>query len=359
MKGRGAAFALVGLAGFAVQLGVLHALTAAGWPVGLATAAAVESAVLNNFFWHERWTWRDRRAEDRRLTRLWRFHLSNGLGAMAGNVAITMALAHLAALPAWMANTIAVALLSVINFVAADRWVFAARAAAVTGALLVVSTAATAGELNPATLAAWNRHVAGVERDLEARFRSGVTEPNGQTIGVTDGAIHEWRGSLLVRGIRVNDLIDGLEDPAVLDQSEDVAEQRFLERRGDSLRVYLRLVRRMLITVTYDTEHEVTYVRRSPALATSRSMSTKIQELDGENRGFLWRLNSYWQYRQVGDDVQVDVLSVSLSRSVPWVAKPVAGPLMDRIGRQSMIRTLQSVERTAAAVRMRRALKGH
>ena len=41
----------------------------------------------------------------------------------------------------------------------------------------------------------------------------------------------------------------------------------------------------------------------------------------GADRGFLWRLNSYWRYRQVGNGVQVDVLSLSLSRDVPWVVE--------------------------------------
>ena len=50
-------FGAVGALGVLVQLGALAAL--AGW-LGcnylLATACAVETAVLHNFAWHERWT---------------------------------------------------------------------------------------------------------------------------------------------------------------------------------------------------------------------------------------------------------------------------------------------------------------
>ncbi len=55
------AFNFVGAMGILVQIGMLW-----GSPPALhlryliATALAVEAAVLHNFFWHERWTWADR-----------------------------------------------------------------------------------------------------------------------------------------------------------------------------------------------------------------------------------------------------------------------------------------------------------
>ena len=80
-------------------------------------------------------------------------------------------------------------------------------------------------------------------------------------------------------------------------------------------------------------------------MVTSRSVSTRIAESDGGDRGFLWRLNSYWRYTQLGNDVRVDLESLALSRSVPGVARPVARPIIDRIARESLLRTLDSVQR--------------
>ena len=54
-------FNLVGGVGIAVQLLMLWLLTLCGVGYMLATALAVESAVLHNFVWHERFTWIDRR----------------------------------------------------------------------------------------------------------------------------------------------------------------------------------------------------------------------------------------------------------------------------------------------------------
>ena len=54
VSGRLGRFAVVGVAGFVLQLLALWALTSlAGWPWLPATAAAVGLAVVHNFVWHE------------------------------------------------------------------------------------------------------------------------------------------------------------------------------------------------------------------------------------------------------------------------------------------------------------------
>src|SRR5689334_4106301 len=78
---RWVAFNAIGVAGMVVQLGVVaflvHMLRV---HYVAATVAGVEAAILHNFAWHQRWTWRDRptrRVRDR-AARLARFHLLNG-----------------------------------------------------------------------------------------------------------------------------------------------------------------------------------------------------------------------------------------------------------------------------------------
>lgn len=115
----------VGVAGFALQLGLLAALLFAGVHYLVATALAVEAAVLHNFAWHERWTWRDRPATGRsRLARLWRFHALNGLVSLVGNVALMRVLVGAFGMPALPANLIAVLACSLVNYLASDRLVF-------------------------------------------------------------------------------------------------------------------------------------------------------------------------------------------------------------------------------------------
>ena len=80
-------FNLVSALGVAVQLGAI-ALLSRRMDALIATPIAVEIAVLHNFFWHDRFTWKDRPGDTReRLMRLLRFHLGNGLVSQVGNEA--------------------------------------------------------------------------------------------------------------------------------------------------------------------------------------------------------------------------------------------------------------------------------
>jgi putative flippase GtrA len=118
-------FNLVGGLGIGVQLGCLALLR--HWMHYLvATALAVEIAVLHNFVWHERFTWKDRPGGGReRLMRLLRFHLGNGAVSILGNVGLMWLLVerlHMRHL--LVANGIAIAICSFLNFALGEWFVF-------------------------------------------------------------------------------------------------------------------------------------------------------------------------------------------------------------------------------------------
>ena len=120
-------FNLVGAMGMIVQLGVLELLNR--WAAGhylYASAAAVEVTLLHNFAWHVRYTWRDRKGNSGRLSQLIRFHFSNGLVSMLGNLALMRILVDEARLPVLAANCVAILCCSLVNFGLGNAWVFAA-----------------------------------------------------------------------------------------------------------------------------------------------------------------------------------------------------------------------------------------
>lgn len=119
-------FNLVGVGGMAVQLALLAFFNrlAPGHYL-LATAAAIEITLLHNFAWHVRYTWRDRRDGSAFLPQLLRFHLSNGLVSLIGNVLLMRVLVGHAHLPVLAANAIAIVCCSIVNFVISDCWAFA------------------------------------------------------------------------------------------------------------------------------------------------------------------------------------------------------------------------------------------
>ncbi len=451
-------FVGVGLMGFVLQVTALHALTAwAGLPYLPATILAVEIAILHNFVWHQRWTWPARTEGARvRLSRLARFNGISALVSIVGNVGLTGLLVEVGGFPVLLANLAAVASLSLVNYAALDRWIFArgistdsisadtasangvavdcgltdqahaagghapraaglrhtrrpvsvsvaallrrhtqrvAAALAMTGVLIVIvavtATPADAAELSPATLAAWNRYVARVEsrieRDLDGpgRFLASDTLPDaqrrgtreslrrgeiltanvasderaGQDIEVPEGLIHHWRGSVFIPGATVDQVMRGVTDPtgAHAHRQEDVVESRVLARSPQGLRLFLKLQRRSIVTVSYNTEHDVRYRSHGRDRASSRSVATRIREVEdlgmpterecraGEDRGFLWGLNSYWRYQAVPGGVFVELESLTLSRGLPWGLGAVIRPLIDRVARESLVRTLSAM----------------
>jgi putative flippase GtrA len=120
-------FNLVGAIGMGLQLGLLELINhRAGSHYLFATFAAIEVTLLHNFTWHLRYTWRDRRDDSSLTIQLVRFHLSNGLVSMVGNLALTQVLVGRARMPLLVANGIAILCCSIVNFCLGDSWTFPA-----------------------------------------------------------------------------------------------------------------------------------------------------------------------------------------------------------------------------------------
>ena len=414
LRSRVARFALVGLWGLLVQMLVLEALTRLTvLDYRIAAVLAVEAAVLHNFVWHERWTWKVPKGVGSRLRRAARFHSTTALLSILGNVLLMTLFVEALGWPVLLASLAAVAVLGIANFRAADSWVFreskcelpggripvAKRRAAArrcglpvtAGACLLLTTAGPVFAGPPTeTVEAWDRYVALTERRIDAEIADGrrfLTRDFGTTSGAGDwrklqsgnllieqaapegteagslevpgGMIHHWRGYVFIAGARLDALMSNVSDPTGPRsiQQEDVLETRVLSRHANGLRLFLKLQRRSLVSVAYNTEHDVRYQRHSRTRASSRSRATRIAELDDvglpserergrhEDRGFLWRMNSYWRYEAVPGGVIVELESLTLSRGLPWGMRSAIRPLIERVARESIERTLVTLDR--------------
>jgi putative flippase GtrA len=116
-------FNAVGAIGIAVQLVTLALLKSVlNLNYLVATALAVEAAVLHNFVWHEVFTWAGRKVSNR-IQRLLKFNLTTGVFSITGNLVFTKTLAGLE-MNYLIANVISIAACSIINFFINDRLVF-------------------------------------------------------------------------------------------------------------------------------------------------------------------------------------------------------------------------------------------
>jgi putative flippase GtrA len=118
-------FNIVGAMGMVVQLTALG-ISDRLWPGHylLESAVAVELALLHNFVWHFNYTWRDRRDDSELFRQLLRFHFSNGLISMVGNLALMNFLVHQAHLPVLASNVVAILCCSLLNFGLGELWTF-------------------------------------------------------------------------------------------------------------------------------------------------------------------------------------------------------------------------------------------
>lgn len=388
----------VGALGIAVQLATLAWLVR-GTPLHYlwATVIAVEAAVLHNFWWHERWTWRDRpaRTPERLLRRLVRFHLLNGSISLVGNIGVMRVLTGSVHLDPIASNIVAIIVCSLANF-GASEWLVFRRAAVAALVVLAIAPAAAADaaemgsaadvvnvDLRPHTIQAWDRYEQRVSRRYEdasataspffaldafqvkdwraAAMRGEVTMtridragPRDGDIEVNDGKIHHWAGAIFIPNTSLDTVMKRLSELAGQEQKyyEDVLASRLLSKEPDHYRIFMKIRRTKFITVSYNTEHDVVYRRLGPTRASAKSVATRIAQLAdagtpqeremkvGSDGGYLWRLNAYWRYEAVNGGVLIECESVSLSRSIPALLRIFVTRAAEGVARESLERTL-------------------
>lgn len=380
-------FSTAGALGFLIQIAAVALFTTLGWHYLAATAIAVELAIVTNFLWHRAITWADR-PEGNALRQFVRFNALTAVTSIAASLLLTGLLVESAGVSPVAANIISVACLGLVNFIGADTLVFRAGALLVVlsmatsahasddGAILQAKTVRDFAKYSAAVEAQATRAIANNEPFLEyerlpaaeqarvlAMLRRGevyveraVARDGANEIAVDGGLVNHWRGTVFVPKVKLDALLKVLQEPQTdKHKQEDVLSSRVVSRDGDSQKVYLRLRRTKFVTVVYDTEYDVDYKRLTPDRAMSTSISTKVVEIEnagtpqeralpeGNDHGYMWKLNSYWRYKQVDDGVFVEIESVTLSRDLPAIVGPLIRPFVTSTARESMTRTLASV----------------
>jgi hypothetical protein len=179
--------------------------------------------------------------------------------------------------------------------------------------------------------------------------------PSGTKFDVPDGEIHHYWGAILLRNVRFPQLMQFLQDyDHHAGKFADVERSKLLEKKGDDYKIYYRLRRsKSFVTAYFNTEQECRYTSYGSNRVSSQSAATKIAELDdpgkpsekekpsGNDRGFLWRLVSWWRFEQTGNDVIVELESASLSRDIPALIGMI--PLVKSYINSTPRETLESV----------------
>jgi dolichol-phosphate mannosyltransferase len=122
LESRFVRFALVGLTGVVVDMGLLFLLSdprALGWGLTRSKVVAAEAAIVNNFRWNDRWTFGDLVPEQRSWRAAWsRFLKFNAicLGGLVLNVVLLNLMFNRLAINRYVANAIAIATVTAWNY---------------------------------------------------------------------------------------------------------------------------------------------------------------------------------------------------------------------------------------------------
>ena len=182
-------------------------------------------------------------------------------------------------------------------------------------------------------------------------------------VKVPHGLIHDWIAAASIPDTslaRTLALIQDYDHHKLIYKPE-VIDSKLISRQGNDFQIYLRLLKKKIITVILDTDHEVHYrpVDRSRWLCHSRT--TRIAEVENAGRqderilqpdsgyGFLWRLYSYWRFEQDDAGVVVECRAISLTRDVPFGLGWAIEPIVQKLPKESLVNTLEATRRALYA----------
>jgi hypothetical protein len=265
-------------------------------------------------------------------------------------------------------------------------------------ACLALPTPASAADLQPQTAKAYDRYIeltgAQVTAELaqsgpylwverlppeqraadEEQLRNGQliierleTLDSGRPIPAPGGIVHHWIGTIFIPGATLAQTLLFMQDYDHKAEyfKPDIMRSSILRHEGDDYFVLLRFYNKKIITTVIDTDQEVHYHVVDSTHAYSRSRTTRVQEVEnagksdekldaeGHDRGFMWRMNTYWRFEERDGGTYVECQAISLTRDIPTGLGWMVGSFVTSVPRESLTFTLTTaraalLQRTAA-----------
>jgi hypothetical protein len=188
------------------------------------------------------------------------------------------------------------------------------------------------------------------------------TLDNGQQVPSPGALIHHWIGTIFVPGATLAQTLAFMQDydrnatyfkPNILRSST-------LKHEGDDFFVQQRFYKKKIIATVIDADEEVHYHIVDSTHAWSRSRTTRVQEVDnagrsderpepeGHDKGFIWKMNTFWRFEEKDGGTYMECQAISLSRDIPTGLGWVVGSLVTNLSKDSLNFTL-TTSRTAIA----------
>jgi hypothetical protein len=176
----------------------------------------------------------------------------------------------------------------------------------------------------------------------------------GKTIPVPGGIIHHWIGTIFVPHATLTQTLSFMQDydHKVDYFKPDITRSKILRHQGDDYFVLLRFYKKKIVTTVIDTDQQVHYHVVDATRAWSRSRTTRVQEVEnagqsneklepeGHDRGFLWRMNTFWRFTEKDGGTYIECQAISLTRDIPMGLGWMVGPFVSSVPKESLTFTL-------------------
>ena len=182
-------------------------------------------------------------------------------------------------------------------------------------------------------------------------------------VKVPHGLIHDWIAAAFIPNATAEDTLVLIQD---YDNHKNVYEpevidSKLISRHDNDFQIYLRLLKKKIISVVLDTEHRVHYRLLDRTRWVCRSYTTRIAEVEkagsheervsppDTGHGFLWRLYSYWRLQERDGGVVLECRAISLTRDVPFGLGWAIEPIIQELPKESLINTLEATRQALHA----------
>ena len=175
-------------------------------------------------------------------------------------------------------------------------------------------------------------------------------------VKVPSGLIHDWIAAAFIPASTIQEIFAVIQD---YDNHKniykpEVVDSKLIRRDENDFQIYLRLLKKKIITVVLDSDHEVHYRPVDRTRWVCRSYTTRIAEVENAEspderimqpdtgHGFLWRLYSYWRFEERDAGVVVECRAISLTRDVPFGLGWAIEPIIQKLPKESLIHSLEA-----------------
>jgi hypothetical protein len=186
-----------------------------------------------------------------------------------------------------------------------------------------------------------------------------VEAVNGGTWKVPGALLHHWRATAFVPNATPAEMLAVLRDFRNFPRyyAPQVVAARAQKDDGQTAILLLRFKEQRAVTIVLDGEYKVESRLTGNDGGYSISRSLHFWQVDhpgsgrerrrpeGQDEGFLWRLNSYWDFTRTNRGLQIQCEAVSLTRDVPAGLGWLITPIIADFPRQALEFTLRATRK--------------